>query len=285
MLDPHFDVRPIQTSDSSLVLDFLRTAQFTHRHLDWRLPVDWLGEQPFLGCWYHDDLTALLVCPITEGKEVWIRCYSGQSFHSMQIAWDKLLTGAVAQLRKKDVGKIYTIALSDWYRDLLVQTGFQEESKIVILEKTNWSTRPLHIQPPEIQISEMDSQHLDAVYELDRKCFQPLWQLTREDISIAYKHAINCSVAFDPGNNLVAYQISNLIGETAHLARIAVDPTYQRKTIANMLLSNLLKRFAQMGITKVTVNTQSDNVASLRLYQQNGFLLTGENYPIYALNT
>lgn len=281
MLDDHFQVKPIQTSDSSLVLDFFKIAQFSHRHLDWRLPVDWLGEQPFLGCWFKDDLIALLVCPYTEVKDVWIRCYAGQSFHSTKAAWQKLFRDTVDLLQKKDVDSIYSICLSDWYEDLLVESGFKKENEIVILEKNNWSTRPLRLSPQDIQIHEMESHHLGDVFELDRRCFHPLWQLTKEDISIAYKHALNCTVAFNETGKMIAYQISNLIGDTAHLARIAVLPSHQRKSIGQMLLSNMLKRFAQMGITRVTVNTQADNHASLQLYKQNGFILTSESYPVY----
>lgn len=281
MLDDDFQVKPIQASDSSLVLDFLKTAQFSHRHLDWRLPIDWLGVQPYLGCWFRDDLIALLVCPHTEAKEVWIRCYAGNSFHSTKAAWEKLLQETIQILRKKDIISIYTICLSDWYQDLIINSGFQKENDVVVLEKNNWATRPLRLPAQDIQIQDMESHHLLDVYELDKQCFTPLWQLTKEDIEIAYKHAINCTVAYDAENHLIAYQISNLIGDTAHLARIAVLPSYQRKSIGQMLLSNMLKRFAQMGIMKVTVNTQADNQASLQLYKQNGFIQIDESYPVY----
>lgn len=281
MLNDDFQVKPIQTSEASLVLDFLKTAQFSHRHLDWRLPIDWLGTQPYLGCWYRDDLIALLICPITETKEVWIRCYAGNSFHSTRAAWTKLLQESIQLLHKKDIDFIYTICLGSWYEELIINSGFQIVNEIVVLEKSNWATRPLRLPPEEIQIHDMESHHLHEVYELDRKCFHPIWQLTKEDIEIAYKHAINCTVAYDEDSTLIAYQISNLIGDTAHLARIAVLPSYQRKSIGQMLLNNMLKRFAQMGIMKVTVNTQSDNQASLQLYKQNGFTITDERYPVY----
>jgi RimJ/RimL family protein N-acetyltransferase len=39
-----------------------------------------------------------------------------------------------------------------------------------------------------------------------------------------------------------------------------------------------------MGIARLSVNTQSDNQASLSLYQRMGFVRTGEQYPVYTFD-
>jgi len=36
------------------------------------------------------------------------------------------------------------------------------------------------------------------------------------------------------------------------------------------------------GVTRLTVNTQSDNLASLALYEKMGFTVTGEKFPVYC---
>jgi len=38
------------------------------------------------------------------------------------------------------------------------------------------------------------------------------------------------------------------------------------------------------GIPRLTVNTQSDNVTSLNLYQKMGFIRMGEQYPVYTFD-
>lgn len=283
MLSTDFQVIPVQTSDSELVLDFLSTAQFTHRHLDWRLPIDWLGEQPYLICNYQQDPISMLVCPYQNEKHVWIRSFAGQAYHSCRLAWPILLDKTIQTLRAKNVEFIYSIALSEWYRELLNESGFTSETQIVVLEKTNWQTKSLRVPPEGLTLKEMESSDLGDVWELDQISFEPLWQLTREDLEIAFRHSENCTVLLDPKDKIVGYQIGNMLVGTGHLARIAIHPDFRRKQAAQMMLSAALKRFAQLGATRVTVNTQKDNAASLHLYHQNGFLLTDVEYPVYSL--
>ena len=46
-------------------------------------------------------------------------------------------------------------------------------------------------------------------------------------------------------------------------------------------MSDLFRYVTYAGISRLSVNTQSDNQASLNLYQRMGFLRTGEEYPVY----
>ena len=283
MLPLDFQVIPVQTSDAQLVLDYLGDAQYAFRHLDWRLPVDWLGCQPYLMALQNQAPSAMVICPHTGEKHVWLRHYSGLTYESAKIAWPSLLDECKKKLAAKDVDAIYSIALADWYEDLLSEEGFELSNHVVVLEKTTWQTKPLRLSPPEYQITTMQSSDVDDVYELDQECFEPLWQISEEDIQIAFKLSDNCSVAWDDEHKIVGYQISSILPSGGHLARIAVHPDFRRKQIAQMLLTDLLKRFAQLNINRVTVNTLADNLAALELYRQNGFILTGDHYPVHRL--
>ncbi len=284
MLPTDFQVRPVLTNDFELVLDFLSTAQHTHRHLDWRHPIDWLGEQPFLLCSYQEEPVSILICPHRNEKDVWIRSFAGQAFHSCRLSWPLLLEKTMATLKAENAEHLFTIALSDWYQELLTELGFKLVNQIVVLEKSNWQIKPVLVPPEGLTLFEMDSSDLEEVWQLDQICFDPLWQLTQEDILIAFKHAENSTILRNEKNKLVGYQIGNMLIGSGHLARIAVHPDYRRIHAAQMLLSDLLKRFAQLGATKVTVNTQQDNAASLVLYKENGFLPTGDQYPVYSMD-
>jgi len=66
------------------------------------------------------------------------------------------------------------------------------------------------------------------------------------------------------------------------LARLAVHPSAQGRGAGKALLNELFARLTQLGVPKLTVNTQSDNDVSLSLYQKMGFMRTGEQYPVYT---
>ena len=77
--------------------------------------------------------------------------------------------------------------------------------------------------------------------------------------------------------------MSSVNGFTAHLARLAVHPHLQRRRIGYRLLQNVLYHFLEgLDVWGVTLNTQNNNHASLALYQQTGFHLTGESFPVYV---
>jgi L-amino acid N-acyltransferase YncA len=57
----------------------------------------------------------------------------------------------------------------------------------------------------------------------------------------------------------------------------------QGKGLGYALVSDLIQHTSKQGLHHLTVNTQSDNTSSLRLYQKMGFNQSGEKYPVYAM--
>jgi ribosomal protein S18 acetylase RimI-like enzyme len=82
-------------------------------------------------------------------------------------------------------------------------------------------------------------------------------------------------------DEVVGYQISTRNPKAGHLARLAVDPIYQNQGIGSALLGDVLDRFQRQGLLQVTVNTQSENQASIELYQKLGFQQLEDIYPVY----
>ncbi len=80
---------------------------------------------------------------------------------------------------------------------------------------------------------------------------------------------------------IIGYQLSTGASQHAHLARLAVHRAMQGRGIGRALLGDLFLKLEDHGIYKLSVNTQSDNIVSLNLYQKTGFIRTGEQYPVY----
>ncbi len=122
---------------------------------------------------------------------------------------------------------------------------------------------------------------LPCVAEVDAAAFEPLWQNSLPALSKAFSQAIYPSVAQDE-SGLAGYQLSTGSPFGAHLARLAVRPEAQGRGIASALISDLMDCVCRdENLSHITVNTQSNNMASLALYEKIGFRRTGEQYPIY----
>lgn len=283
MFQNDFQIIPAKTSDYKLVSDFINSCPYYFRHLDWHLPVDWLGTQPYYLCQYQNKTIALIICPYMNEKQAWLRCFAGQAISSASVAWKHLLDQCKAELSAKGTDHLYSISLQDWYQDLLLSSGFCQDNQIVVLE-IQLSTNPISVLPVEgYTLSRMQPFELGNVWELDKLCFHPLWQMSHEDILTAFQVSENCSTVKTLNGQLVGYQISNSLPTGGHLARIAVHPLFQGKGISKLLLTDLLEIFRQTGTYRVTVNTQADNLRAITLYKKFGFVQTGEHYPVYLL--
>ena len=132
-----------------------------------------------------------------------------------------------------------------------------------------------------IRIRKMTESDLPEVEKTDAASFTTLWQNPLDTLRRAYSQTLFATVAEDE-RGIVGYQLTTGGRTHAHLARLAVHPSAQGQGAGRTLLVELFGRLTQMGVTRLTVNTQSDNDASLGLYQKMGFIRTGEQYPVYT---
>ena len=128
----------------------------------------------------------------------------------------------------------------------------------------------------------MNFDDLCAVQILDQRAFSPVWQNSRNLLEAAFEQAAIATVAEDD-SGVIGYQISTSSSTGGHLARLAVAPEAQARGVGRALVNDLLSQFQRRGALRVTVNTQIDNLASIKLYERAGFKQLGELYPVYLL--
>jgi ribosomal protein S18 acetylase RimI-like enzyme len=142
-----------------------------------------------------------------------------------------------------------------------------------------------HSDPPVlaagVSLRPMMYYDLPQVAEVDASGFELLWQNSLESLQLAFKQAVLASVAEADGR-MIGYQLSTRNPFGIHLARLAVRPEVQRQGIGRALVCDLIEQADRRGTPRLTVNTQSDNSASLSLYARLGFKNTGEAYPVFT---
>jgi len=274
-------VRPADLSDQQQLSNLIFFENRLHRHLDWRSPLEWLGA-PFY--WALDDgghITAALACPPEREGIAWMRLFVYSGRWSAENAWTMLWQTAREEIARAGGAKVAAIVIQPWLQNLLMGSGFENRQQIVLLE---WRYQPTTARETAgIRIRKMTEADLPEVEKTDAASFDPLWQNPLETLRRAYAQALYATVA-ENENGIIGYQISTGGGQRAHLARLAVHPAVQGKGAGRALLNDLFVFLTQMGISRLSVNTQSDNQASLSLYQHMGFVRTGEQYPVYTFD-
>lgn len=282
IIKTNFSIRAVSEQDRGSLTEMIHFESHVHRHLDFCPPLDWIGKRPFLLAERDGKIQATLACPPDPDCVAWIRLFAVSSGSSQVQVWRDLWLEAQEQLKNQAGLKwAAAIPLRRWFSELLEESGFEIAQRVVVLE---WNRRKIpRINQQTFSIRTMFPDDLEEVHRVDTASFAPLWKYSHRMLAMAYDHAIAPTVAVVE-DRLVGYQISTRTPMGGHLARLAVLPQYQHQGIGFALVRDMLEYFDQHGAQKLTVNTQADNFASLELYKNVGFRLTGEKYPVYRLS-
>ena len=276
-------VRPADAKDHQQLSNLIFFESRLHRHLDWRSPLEWLGA-PFYWALEEDgQITAALACPTERDRIAWVRLFVYSGRWSAESAWNVMWAAARQEIAQAGGATVAAIAIQPWFQEVLAGSGFENRQQIIMLE---WRYQPSFAStsprgPDGIRIRRMTEADLPEVETTDAASFDPLWQNPLDTVRKAFGQALYATVA-ENEQGILGYQLSTGGGQRAHLARLAVHPAVQGKGAGRALLSDLFRYITYAGISRLSVNTQSDNQASLSLYQRMGFLRTGEEYPVYT---
>ena len=274
-------VRPADLNDHQRLSNLIFFETRSHRHLDWRSPLEWLGEDFFWAVEEGTQLTAALACPEEIKGIAWVRLFVHSGYWSADNAWTTLWDAARTDIARAGGTKVAAIVQHSWFQKVLELNGFENRQNIVMLE---WSYQPWAAREASgIRIRKMTEADLSHVTEVDWASFDPLWHNSQETLRRALAQSMFAMVAEDDCG-IVGYQVTTGSGARAHLARLAVHPSMQGRGVGKALLGDLFGRLVQNGYLKLSVNTQSDNQTSLKLYQRMGFVRTGDAYPVYTFD-
>jgi len=280
MIEVNLRTRPAVSADQQQIADLILFQQQIHRHLDWHGPLEWLGHQPYYVLEKDGRIAAALACPPDPPFIFWIRLFVFDSNLSGPSAWSPLWDAARRELISLGHATVSAIVMQRWLQSILIENGFAFNQHIVMLE---WSRQPYkaYAVPAGVTLRPMTMNDLPRVAEVDAAAFQPLWQNSLPALTKAFSQAVYASVA-ENESGIVGYQLSTGNPHGAHLARLAVRPEAQGRGMASALISDLMDRVCgDENLSRITVNTQSDNSSSLALYEKIGFRRTGEQYPVY----
>ena len=277
-----FSIRQADWQDAISIQRLINSHSLVHRYLDWRDPLQWLGPQPYLLLEKNQRLHAVLACPTDPPSIAWVRLFACDWEMTLDLAWDLLVPVAMQQLSLMESHPhCYILALEDWIDMLLHQKRYRKHQELIILER---DLEPFSIpgDTSDVHIRNMVDDDLPDVEMIDTASFEDLWVYSLPTLQLAFQQSRLAYMAEIQGKP-VGYLLGTQSGQTAHLARIAVLTENKRQHIASHLMERFFRDLGQMNIQRITLNTQSNNQASLALYDKMGFRRTGETFGVYQI--
>jgi ribosomal protein S18 acetylase RimI-like enzyme len=281
MLTTAIYTRPARPNDRHKLDRFLSAARQVHNHLDWQPPQAWLGQQPFHLAFVGDTMVGVFAAPPDPPDASWVRLAAVEGEASSGPVLDALWMAAYQTLSELKVLQVTCMLLEVWLRPHLERWGFGPLVDVVVLRRPRLArlgTQSLP-DPATLRLRPATPDDLTPMASVDNAAFAPPWQYSPAVLRQAMMQSTLVTVAELEGQ-IVGYQISSGGREGAHLARLAVIPGLQGRGIGRRLTVHMLDYFEKRGAPKVTVNTQRDNAASLKVYHDLGFELTGEYYVV-----
>ena len=169
-----YSLRAATPSDRELIRRFLHSPTYTHRHLDWRDALDWLGSAPFWILEKNGVLEAVLACIVEPVDVAWVRLFSAGSNASPSWAWNILFERVYSWLAEQPSRPVIAaLGLQEWFGDMLANNGFQHYQDIIVFSYED-AAPPPPSPDPALVLRPMTSTDLPAVTRVDNVAFEPV---------------------------------------------------------------------------------------------------------------
>lgn len=296
-MDEILAVRVATKSDAPAVTRLLNATRLTHFHVDWRVPVDWLGDPGFVVIpkeeevsledqvpsllWPRNEIVACLAVTADPLPAAWVRLTAVSAQLDPHYTLTRMFDTVKEHLRETAVSEVGWLVLDPWPLPIMPDLGFEQFTVIETYIKKNFdlpSVKPV----PDLLIRPVERSDFEMLAALETAVFEPLWRFSQETLQLARRDAVSFDVAF-LGDRLVGYQISSGGRFGAHLVRLTIAPDLQGHGIGTALFAHAIEEYQRRGYQHITLNTQVDNDASHRLYKKFGFSASGEQMPLWVM--
>lgn len=274
---------PVSVFPRQSVLQLAQPPHVAYEHLDWVPQRERWFEETTLVEGEAEKLCAMINLTPETADFAWLRFFYSLQDGNHQSYFHSLLSSGCEQLRLNGIEALFSLCQYGWFETMLRQNFFTKTSDIVSLFTDSPERQSAAPNQSAADISLISAEELPEISRLDHECFDQPWQMNQISLAACLKTA-DYATCLRLEGQIAAYQISHALLDQVHIGRLAVSPTKQHLGLASLLLADLLSHYAELGGCNFSVNTQSDNQASLSLYQKFGFRLTSHSFPVYKLS-
>jgi len=138
---------------------------------------------------------------------------------------------------------------------------------------------------PRFSLSPLTGDRLDAVLELDRRCFGGLWNAAgyQRELDSPNSELLGFSrgAAAAANTELLALGCYWAILDEAHITLLAVEPAYQRQGLGLAMLYALMQSAQARNLERATLEVRISNHSAIALYEKLSFRTAGRRKRYY----
>ena len=278
------EVRPAQTVDLAPIQDLQRRADHAFMRSGYEDLVRMVAHDYCLVAGMvtdpHQHLWGYVCASVRQPGLAQLRGLGLIDGWRIDVGVDSLLTSLETALAQNDVRHLMHVGVEEWVVAPLQRRGFATPDHILNFER-GAPTRPLVPEHKAVGASlrPLAPHEIDDLAALDQRAFPWPWQLSSGEL-IQLLLTTSRLAILEFQSLLIGYVCTDVVGEHAQIIRLAVDPVYQGMGFGRYLLADALDFAAATGVRRISLNTQTQNRSSQRLYQGFGFRTVGRRVPI-----
>ena len=194
----------------------------------------------------------------------------------------------LGELRAHGFSSVRTGAVTDGGADVLARQGFDTLQRLRLLDLSLIGWRPPlgdHRRTRRLRVAERVPAAI-----VDRRAFGEQWAIDADGIAetctATPSHRARTIDADQPhhdGSGLIeGYAVTGRADRTGYLQRLAVHPDRQGHGVGFSLTRDSLVWMQRRRLTRAIVNTHTDNVVALGLYQRMGFRVLPQGLAVMS---
>ena len=261
-------VRPVTSNDLAQLRHLVEESRHAHVQLDWWTWEDWVGNPGFLAAQEGGRLVGIGMGVRDVSPVAWLRAVVAEDGLGVGALLDALLPPMTATLRSQGVKALACLAWPEWLSEKLAERSFETLAQVMTLRKDDMTLPDVRLT--DVRIREANMADLDVIVAIDHAAFETAWWYGGTTFFRTWRSAMRFCVAERQGQP-IGYAFAHLNGAQAHVTRLAVHPIHQRQGTGALMLADLIKHAQIQGAEFITLNTQTHNENSLKLYRHFGF--------------
>lgn len=275
-------VRQSTPADAVPLRRLLEKSPFVHIHADWHYPSDWLGTKSLMLAEQDSQLVACLAVAADPPPAAWVQLAALRDPELAPAIWTQLLDPLLPDLRAAGVTELAWLPGIDPPEDWMAALSFRPVTSIQTYDKPDLKVPPLPLNPA-VHFRPVRAEDLPLLEAIEEAAFAPLWRHSVDGLSRGWMNALTFDVAEIDGQ-VVAFQYSSRsqLSGRVHLVRLTVHPRVQGQGVGSALLAHAIEGYRRYHLRSISLNTQTDNYASQRLYTRFGFRPVGDPLMVWG---
>jgi len=135
-----------------------------------------------------------------------------------------------------------------------------------------------------IDFRKLKLRDLSEIEEIERSSYPTPWSRSMFAGELAKPSSVCLGAIESEANRLIGYLIISRYVDAWHVMNIAIEPEYQRRGIATMLMEELFELTSPDGRRGYTLEVRVSNEAAIGLYEGLGFKARGVRRGYYTDN-